>query len=288
MLRVMKKIVVMGSTGMAGHVVSLYLEERGYDVYRTSRSQKNGEKSAAIDVCDIPALERWLDSVKPDVVVNCIGLLQRDAQEHPDKAILINSYLPKRLESKYRQANTKLIHLSTDCVFSGSRGRYHESDFPDGETIYDRSKALGEVNNDKDLTFRMSIIGPDTDFRGTGLFNWFMKQTGSINGYGKVIWNGVTTIELARGIDAAIEQNLCGLYHLVSEKYIDKYHLLLLFQKVFGKNDVEICYSDDVVLDKSLVNTRADFGFSVKDYPEQIADMKAWMQMHREMYSNYL
>jgi len=281
----LKRIVVMGSTGMAGHVISLYLEEHGYDVYRTSRSEKVGAKSAAIDVCDFPALERWLDSVRSDVVVNCIGLLQRDAQEHPDKAILLNSYLPKHLESKYQQTSTKLIHLSTDCVFSGSRGRYEENDLPDGSTIYDRSKAFGEVNNGKDLTFRMSIIGPDTDFGGTGLFNWFMKQSGSISGYGKAIWNGVTTIELARGIDAAIKQNLCGLYHLVPEKHIDKYNLLLLFQKIFGKNDIEICYSEDIILDKSLVNTRTDFSFLVKEYPEQIEDMKAWIEAHRKLYT---
>ena len=283
----MKRIVVMGSTGMAGHVISLYLEEHGYDIYRTSRSEKVGEKSAAFNVSDFPALECWLDSVKPEVVVNCIGLLQRDAQEHPDKAIWLNSYLPKYLESKYKKTSTKLVHLSTDCVFSGSRGRYEENDLPDGSTIYDRTKAFGEVNNDKDLTFRMSIIGPDVDFEGTGLFNWFMKQSGSISGYGKAIWNGVTTIELARGIDAAIKQNLCGLYHLVPEKHIDKYNLLLLFQKSFSKSDIEICYKDNVVLDKSLVNTRTDFNFLVKEYPEQIEDMKAWIEAHWHLYPTY-
>jgi dTDP-4-dehydrorhamnose reductase len=152
--------------------------------------------------------------------------------------------------------------------------------------MYDRSKALGEVANQKDLTLRMSIIGPDRDINGTGLFNWFMKQAGSIGGYQKAIWNGITTMELARGIDAAIKCGLSGIYQLVTPRSIDKYHLLLLFKEVFHKR-IEITPVDTIVLDKSLINTRSDFDFEVKAYREQIQDMYTWVEQHRQLYGHY-
>jgi len=282
----MHKIVVLGSTGMAGHVVSQYLAEQGHDVYRASRSENNSEKSASIDVCDIPSLERWLDKIKPSYVVNCIGLLQKTCDERTDLAVMVNSYLPKYLENKYKNSDTRIIHLSTDCVFSGERGGYVENDLQDGSTMYDRSKALGEINNHKDLTFRMSIIGPDIDSNGTGLFNWFMKQSGMTNGYSKAIWNGITTIELARGINAAITSGLTGLYHLVTPEPIDKYNLLKLFNTVFKRN-CEIVSVNTVVLDKSLRNSRNDFDFKVKHYDEQIAEMHSWVKSHSNLYPHY-
>jgi len=284
----LRKVAVLGSTGMAGHVISLYLEEHGYDVYRASRSQKKSGKSINIDVSRLNDLENWLDTVNPEIIINCIGVLQKTSQEHPDIAVFINSYLPHWLEKKYLLTNTRIIHLSTDCVFSGKRGGYKEDDLKDGETYYDRSKALGELINDKDLTLRMSIIGPDIDPEGTGLFNWFMKQKGLVFGYSKVFWNGITTIELARGIDAAITEGLTGLYHLVPpEMKIDKYSLLCLFKEVFNKSDVEIKKDEKIVLDKSLINTRKDFNFSVKSYIDQINDMKTWIDNHRTMYQHY-
>lgn len=283
----MKKIAILGSTGMAGHVISLYLEERGFDVFRMSRSEKKTEKSSSIDACNILGLSEWLDSISPDIIINCIGLLQKDCEEHTEKAILLNAYLPKFLERKYIDTKVRLIHLSTDCVFSGARGKYRENDFKDGDTIYDRTKALGEINNFKDLTFRMSIIGPDIDINGTGLFNWFMKQKGGINGYGKAIWSGITTIELARGIVSAIEQNLSGLYQLVPKEPIDKYNLLLLIQNTFQKNDVEVVYSENILIDKSQICTRTDFSFEVNDYPSQIINMKEWILNHRKLYLHY-
>lgn len=281
------KCAILGSTGMAGHVVARYLEEQGHTVYRCSRSERNTEMSAAVDATDFTALGRWLDGVKPDAVVNCIGLLQKACEARGDLALLVNAYLPHWLEWRYGNSNVKVVHLSTDCVFSGMAGGYREDALRDGETMYDRSKALGEVVNGKDLTFRMSIIGPDIDPKGTGLFNWFMAQPGPISGYGGVLWNGVTTIELARAIDAALDQNLTGLYHLVQPVPIDKCSLLELFQSAFHREHVLIRRADEPKLDKSLVNTRADFRFQVKGYPEQVADMYGWVQDHRALYPHY-
>ena len=281
------RIVGLGSTGMAGHVIAQYLEERGYEVFRISRSEQEGIRSVAIDVTDFVALETYLNQVKPDGVINCVGLLQKACEVRFDLGVLINSYLPHWLEQKYVDTFVKIIHISTDCVFSGIRGGYRENDLPDGVPPYDRTKALGEINNNKDLTFRMSIIGPDIDLSGIGLFNWFMKQTGKINGFGKVYWNGVTTIELARGIDAALRKELTGLYHLVPQHGIDKYNLLMLFQKHFNKEDVTICRVAELMLDKRLINTREDFDFIVHDYSVQVEDMRKWIEQHSTLYPHY-
>ena len=281
------KIAVLGSTGMAGHMVSLYLEEAGYMVYRASRSERNTLTSRTVDAADPAALRAWLEEVRPDGVVNCIGLLQRACEARPDRAVLLNAYIPHYLESLFSQERTKVIHLSTDCVFSGSKGGYAENALPDGRTMYDRSKALGELNNRKDLTLRMSSIGPDTDPGGTGLLNWFMAQKGELQGYSKTLWNGVTTLELAKAVEWALRTEVAGLYHLVPAGTIDKYSLLRLFQQTFQKEDVQISRIDGPQLDKTLVNTRTDFGFQVGSYPAQLEELKQWMQAHRELYPHY-
>lgn len=283
----MNRIAVLGSTGMAGHVVAQYLEERGHLVYRTSRSETNTDTRAAIDAADFETLGAWLDRAAPEVVVNCVGVLQRSCEERGDLAVLLNAYLPHWLERRYQGTVVKVIHLSTDCVFSGERGGYREDDLPDGRTMYDRSKSLGEICNSKDLTFRMSIVGPDIDPEGTGLFNWFMGQRGPIQGYSKAIWNGVTTIELARAIDAALIDNLAGVYHLVQPVPIDKCSLLELFAEAFPRSCVSIRRVEGIRTDKSLINTREDFAFTVKSYEAQIRDMYCWVQEHREFYPHY-
>lgn len=280
----MQKVAVLGCTGMAGHVIYKYLEEKSYDVYGTSRSVRNSNKTKRIDAADFPKLEKWLNAICPDIIINCIGVLLGDADQQPDIAILFNSYLPHWLENRYKNTKVRIIHISTDCVFSGKRGHYLEDDFMEGDTLYDRTKALGEIKNHKDLTFRMSIIGPDISKNGIGLFNWFMTQRGVIRGYTNAYWNGITTIELARGIDEAIKNNLSGLYHLVPDETISKYHLLLMFKEVFEIKDVEIEPYDKVIIDKTLVNTRSDFDFHVKTYKDMLIDMRQWIEVHKDDY----
>lgn len=284
---ILKRLAVLGSTGMAGHMVACYLNEQGYDVYCASRSEKNTSHSRAVDVTDFPALSNWLDEIAPEVIVNCVGLLPRDCEARADLAVLINSYLPHFLERRSAATDCKVVHLSTDCVFSGTRGGCREDVLPDGRTMYDRSKALGELQNEKDLTLRMSIIGPDPDAQGTGLFNWFMMQSGGIQGWGGALWNGVTTFELARGIDAAVKNQLSGLYHFVPKEPIDKCSLLELIGEVFDKRNVKIHRVAEPEIDKTLMNTRTDFSFAIRDYRTQMEDMKAWVLDHRELYPHY-
>jgi len=177
--------------------------------------------------------------------------------------------------------------MSTDCVFSGRTGGYIETSFRDGESFYDRTKALGELENEKDLTFRNSIIGPDKREKGIGLFNWFMKQEVQIYGFTKAIWTGVTTITLAKAMEQALKENLTGLYNLVNNETISKYELLKLFNRFMKNDEIKILPNDNLSLNKSLVNTRTDFTFKVPGYDIMIAEMKEWIENHEELYPHY-
>lgn len=279
----MKKVIIFGASGMAGHIVYDYLKETGkYDIVTVCNKNKIDDKSLVINVQDFIQLNAFahnLDSMA-DVVINCVGLLVKNSNEDNPKAIMINSFFPKFLEKIYSDRKTKVIHLSTDCIFDGLHGKsYRETDLPTEKNFYGRSKALGEINNSKDLTFRMSIIGPEL-YNGTGLFHWFMTQDKKVNGFVNLIWNGVTTLELARAIDAAIDQDLTGLYHLTNNDKLSKYTLLKLIAKVFNKTtEIEETFTPNGC-DKSIINTRADFDFTVKSFENMLKDLKAWMEAH--------
>lgn len=281
------RILVLGAGGMAGHVISLYLREAGHDVDTLSANNALDDKTVLMDVRQQDKLKDLLNSGNYDAVINSIGILVQQSESRKDLATYLNAYLPHFLEDFYKDTSTKVIHLSTDCVFSGKNAPYKEDSVYDGELFYDRSKALGEVINDKDLTFRMSIIGPDMTESGIGLFNWFFKQTGEITGYTTAIWSGITTIELAKGIEAALQQDLSGLYHLVPSTNISKFELLKLFKEVFDRQDITITSKEVEHIDKTLVNTRQDFNFEVLDYKPMIEEMKAWIVDHKSYYKHY-
>lgn len=282
-----KKVLVIGAGGMAGHVVATHLREIGHTVSTVSAHQKLDDATTLLDITDSRALVSYLSENQFDVVVNCVGLLVRASDERKDLAAYINAYFPHQLEQLYTGTTTKIIHLSTDCVFSGMNAPYREDAWPDGPLFYDRTKALGEIHNEKDLTFRMSIIGPDMQQKGTGLFNWFYAQTGDINGFTGSVWNGVTTIELAKAIGEAIEQDLRGLYHLVPDGNITKFNLLNLFKQTFGRSDITVNPTEGVTHDKTLVNTRKDFDYTVPSYPDMIEEMSRWILDHKELYPHY-
>ena len=157
-----KKILLLGATGMAGHVAYYYLKETGkYDITDVVFRNKLTKESIVLDATDKFATEDLIRTVNPNIILNCIGILIKGSQQHPDNAIYINAYLPHLLERLASEIDAKLIHISTDCVFSGAKGNYTEDDFRDADDVYGRSKALGEVINEKDLTIRTSIVGPE-------------------------------------------------------------------------------------------------------------------------------
>ncbi len=284
------KVLVLGSGGMAGHIITLKLREQAHLFQLTEVAHRDNALKPGIllDVTDEEALKNVLLEHKPGVIVNCIGILNQAAEDRPDKAILINSYLPHFLEQFTSDSKTRVIHISTDCVFSGNRGGYTEVDFKDGKGFYAQTKALGEIVNNKDLTIRTSIIGPELNATGIGLFNWFAKQQGRINGYTRAYWTGVTTIELANAIVKSIELGLTGLYHLVNDVKISKFALLELFLSTFSKSKVvEIAPYENYAVDKSLVNTRADYRLEVPSYGRMVEGMKKWVETHPELYPHY-
>jgi len=281
------KILVLGATGMAGHTIAIYLSEAGHEVVGFSRTKINYCENINGDITDFDNTKKIITEGNFDAIINAIGILNEDAERHKAEAVLVNSYLPHFLSETTKNMRTKIIQMSTDCVFSGKSGSYTESSLKDGELFYDKTKALGELDNDIDLTFRNSIIGPDMNEKGIGLFNWFMKQKGQINGFDKAIWTGVTTLTLAKAIQQALIEDLCGIYNLVNNKTITKYELLRLLSKHCKENQLEIRPTACLVLDKSLINTRKDFSFIVPSYETMIIEMKDWIDKHRTLYPHY-
>lgn len=283
-----KRVIVLGANGMAGHVITLGLRNvpKSYEVISVARSNSAIKPSVILDVSDFNGLRDLIAVTNPDFIINCIGLLNKTAEDNPDQAILINSYLPHFLESITRNTKTRVIHISTDCVFSGDEGSYLESSPKNGRGFYAQSKALGELNNEKDLTFRTSIVGPELQNSGIGLFNWYANQNGTISGYSKAFWTGITTIELLNAVKSAMESEISGLYHLVNDEKISKYQLLNYFNSVFetGLNIIKV---DSYQVDKSLVNTRTDFSFEVNHYSKMVSEMKNWILENKDLYPHY-
>ena len=274
------KILVLGVSGMAGHTIALYFQEKGNDVVGFSRTPFNYCKNILGNVFEFDGVKKILDEGNFDVVINCIGILNQSAEDNRSNAVYLNSYLPHLIADAIKFTPTRLIHMSTDCVFAGNTGPYSENSLPDGRTFYDRSKSLGEVIDAKNLTFRNSIIGPDINEQGIGLFNWFMKQSGKVYGYNGAIWTGVTTLTLAQAMEKAIEVDLSGLYHLVNNESISKSELLQLFSTNFRGESVS-------VVEDFTINTRSDFDFVVPSYDQMFMEMKEWVLNHRYLYNHY-
>lgn len=261
---------------MLGHIAARYLSESGcYQVVPcVRRACSSGE--IEVDVTDISRVREVLEQQRPDIVLNCVGMLIKACADHPALAIMVNSYFPQFLAETGRKLGYKLIHVSTDCVFSGKKGAYTDTDFRDGDTVYARTKALGEVIDDRNLTIRTSIIGPELKDNGTGLFHWFMGQQGAVKGYSRAFWSGVTTLELSKFIHAAIQGGLTGLFQLSMPEKISKYDLLKLFQEIWDKRDVVISPFDGYFCDKSMVcSDRPGFIYALPaDYKRMLMELK--------------
>lgn len=278
------KVLVIGATGMAGHVVYTYLHETGkYELHNLVYRTKLNDFSIVADVRDKARIAEVIREVQPEIIINCVGVLVKGAKEYPDNAILLNAYFPHFLKKIADEINGRLIHISTDCVFSGKRGNYAEADFKDAADVYGLSKNLGEVINDKDLTLRTSIIGPELKTEGEGLFHWFMNASGNVNGYQSAIWSGVTTLELAKAVDLAIDKQYTGLLHVCNGDSINKYELLMLFQKIWNKKDIVIHPYDGVRVDKSIQKSET-VDFSVPSYEKMLEELYLWMQTHNQLY----
>jgi dTDP-4-dehydrorhamnose reductase len=261
------KITVVGSRGMAGHVIVKYLEQQGHTVTSVDRSVLDIEHG---DV------DQFFDSLDADFVVNAVGLLVKDCIDRPDRAITINAWWPQYCAHRLKNTTTKLIHLSTDCVFDGRRGNYFEADKHTETNAYGRSKSFGEINNNKDITFRMSIIGPELK-NGTGLLNWVLtNKEHELPGWDNAWWNGITTLQLAKCIDRYINNPvITGVYHLVNNDVrINKYDLLCKINAVYELGKKIVRTQGPKTVNKVLIDTRSKLDFAIPDYNTQLHQLK--------------
>lgn len=281
------KFLILGCNGMAGHTISLYLKEQGHEVSGFDLRPSSLIDSVTGDAMDAAFIKELIGVNRYDTVINCIGLLNQFAENNKAAAAYLNGYFPHYLAQLTEGTDTQVIHMSTDCVFSGKRGQYTEEDLRDGETFYDRSKALGELEDDKNLTLRNSIVGPDINPKGIGLLNWFMTQEGTVNGFLGAIWTGQTTLQLAKTMEAGAKEKAHGLYNTVPADSINKYELLKLFNHYMRNDSITIVPVDKRVADKSLKRTRFDFGYRIPDYEQMVAELADWMRAHKALYPHY-
>jgi len=282
------KVLVLGSTGMIGHQVYKFLESSDkYEMFNISYRKKLNKESILCDITDQDKFINIVKSISPDFIINCIGILIEGANLDIKKAIFINAYFPHKLMSIADELKSKLIHVSTDCVFSGNKKTpYVENDFKDGKGTYAKSKGLGEIINENHLTLRTSVIGPELKTNGEELFHWFMSQSGEINGYKNSIWSGVTTLVLAKTVGWAIENNITGLYHVTNNKSIDKFSLLCLIKKNTKKN-IKIHKFINNECNKSFIDTREEINFTIPTYNEMVKFMIEDILKDKTKYQHY-
>lgn len=281
------KIIVFGANGMAGHMISLYLQEQGHEITGFVKKKNHMINCIEGNALDSTQVKEILQKSDYDAVINCIGILNKAVDARLAEGIYINSVLPHLLEESVANLNTRVIHISSDCVFSGRTGHYKETNCPDSDTYYGKTKALGEIWGNKSLTFRTSIVGPELKNDGIGLFHWFMSQTGPVNGFTEVIWSGVTTLELAKAINSVLDQKLTGLYHLVNNDVISKHDLLCLFNRYMNGGKTTIHENGSFSNDKSLVDTRLELNHKIPSYEVMIQELAEWMRNHSEIYRQY-
>lgn len=284
------KILILGGTGMLGHILTRYFYNTEHMVYATTRniSEINSYFPADIathfiqknvNVDDFDSVIHAFEVSKPDVVINCIGIIkQLPIAKDPLTAITINAQLPHRIAHTSREIGARMIHISTDCVFDGIQGRYTENDTPSATDLYGRTKLLGEVIIPHCVTLRTSIIGHELKGK-YGLIEWFLNQTDNVNGFTNAIYSGFPTIELANIIDKYVltQPNLNGLFHLSSDP-ISKFDLLsLVADKYNHKIDIEPYenFVQDRSLKSSLFQTRTGY------YPPR------WEKLVDTMYADY-
>jgi len=284
----MTKVLVLGSSGMLGHQVCIHLKNNSnFVVSNISYTTKAFDDTILVDARNEIALIDVIYRCKPDFIVNCIGVLIKESCSNPENAIFLNAYLPHLLVRISKRLDAKVIHVSTDCVFSGKKtSPYIESDEKDGVGMYATTKALGEPCAESCFIIRTSIVGPEIRNSGCGLFHWFMGQSGTINGFTKVIWSGVTTIELARFINWSIENNMTGIYHLTNNQPISKYDLLCLFKEYTQKN-IEIIPDERMISDKSFIDTNRGVNYIIPSYDNMISDMVRFIKLNVSYYPYY-
>lgn len=279
------KLLILGGSGMLGHKLWQAAGTR-LDTWATVRDARTLPEAApfgrdrmltGVQAEQFDTVLRAFATVRPDVVVSCIGVVkQRGEAKHPLVSLTVNSLFPHRLAALCASAGTRLIHVSTDCVFAGRTGGYRESDEPDAADLYGRTKQLGEVPGPGALTLRTSIVGREIA-TSQGLVEWFLAQSGRAPGFTRAVFSGLTTLELSRVILQVVQSHpsLEGIYHVASSP-VTKYDLLVLLNQAFGRG-LAIEADESVRIDRSLDGSRFRdaTGYAAPDWPAMLAEMAA-------------
>ena len=277
------KLLILGCNGMVGHVVAQFMRENGHEAIGYDEQASDLLDTMCGSIYSTDRISDCIGMVSPDAIINCTAIVNEYAEKDKAAAAFVNAYIPHYLEEFTKGTETVVVHRSTDCVFSGERGRYTILDVPDGQSFYARTKAVGEIVNEKDITIRTSLIGPEREASGEGLFSWYMRQTGEVNGFANSIWTGLTTIEFAREIEKLLRLRAHGLFQMVPSHAISKYKLLTLFETYFP-NERRLRKLENRMNDKSLVQELRGYDVHIPDYEAMIAEMAKWIKKRNNIY----
>ena len=280
------KVFILGCNNTIGHVVALYFKEKGHEVMGYDQENLGLVRQVTGNYHDVVLIQQTIEQYCPEAVINCIAVVNQDAEADKAEATYVNCYLPHYLEKITADTSIVVVHRSTDCIFAGERGQYTVNDVPDAKSFYARTKAVGELINEKDITIRVSLIGPSLKEDDGSLLNWFLRQQGQVNGFANAIWTGVTTEEYAREIELLLTQGKHGVFQSTPTLSISKYELLKLFEKHFPHGR-EVLRIDNQRVDKSLVQDFGDADIVVPSYDKMVEDVRRWVQSHRELYPKY-
>ncbi len=271
------KIILFGSTGMLGsQMISHLSKNKKLQIFEMNRKKK--VKSIRINIANQKELINKIKFIKPNYIINCIGWIKQKSINSKE-AYMVNTQFPIFLSNLSLLLNYKLIHISTDCVFSGLKGNYKDKDYKDAKDLYGLSKNYGEVKNINTCTLRTSIIGYETAKKKFGLLEWFLSQTDKVNGYDKVYFSGLTTLEMSKVVEKfLLNKKIYNNILNVSSDYISKYNLLKIIKKIF-KRDVKLVKSSKIKINRTLNSNKF----------RKITGYKcpSWKKMISELYLNY-
>lgn len=281
----MKKVLILGGTGMLGHMLYNYLNKsNNFQLFNLCYKVKLNDDSVLCDATNQEETSNIIQKIAPDIIVNCIGVLIIGSNKNIQRAIYLNAYFPHWLKDLCDTFHIKLIHISTDCVFDGNTGRYDEESQPNALDLYGKTKSLGEFNSKEHLCIRTSIIGPELKTMGEGLLHWLFQQKGEIYGYKNVLWSGVTTLELAKVIAYSIHHNIDGLWNVTNGRPISKYDLLKKLINSFSLNNITLKENSEKRANKSLISTR-NIKYQVPDYGEMLHDLAVYQKNFSNQYN---
>lgn len=287
------KILILGGDGMLGHQLLVSLKNKylvrvtlrqDYHFYKKYNLFNDENSYFNLDARNEKSFIPIIKGFKPTIIINAIGIVkQREAAKDAVLCIEINALLPHRLSQICAENGIRLIHISTDCVFSGHKGQYVENDLSDAEDLYGKSKFLGEVSDPHCLTLRSSLIGLELS-RKTGLIEWFLAQKGMIKGFCGAIFNGLTTLEMSRVIELILTHypNLSGVWHVSSDP-ISKYDLLTQFSEMLKCKHIKILPENDFRCDRSLINQAFvdKTAYHVPSWPAMLSELVEQVKLRR-------